>query len=1812
MAASCYMGNPGIRVNNQRKDSKLYKDLREKACKTALEANRAYSIFSNETVKQFILDHTSTEVDENGELKFDSLIANKVLTFDDSTQLYSIKDSDRTEMAKNDLHARYSAGSSTREKIIAACAFNSSSPFNDKYFAVYEEKTGEVMLRTLQTSNLSERVPLQEELVRNFSKFDANTRLAAFLAMKGFQIEEADLSHLNEKYEKVKNNDMKIDTRTGLITIVRIANNTSATEKNEVLQKMVGELLYSLGQGTPFIRRIEGLLSTDVLNAINVADNKRDTLVTLLGQAFCDSTSFQEKTTGLRSVVGNIIDRIATLIKTCCKWISKKFTQQDELSIQEAIEKANEFARELVYKETNPLHQEEYQSAMQNKVDLFQPLTFEDRQLQNITTYLNNQALNLKKINEDFGLELENIVKTIETDKLSVEAKHFEKTSIFYTQAIAEIIQKSVTQVAALFAKDGIFKTSLDEWNKCINDSSYIELDMVNASKSLRGLTIALETCEHVNALLTECKAFLRDTRNVTSINANANNLTMEALTHAQRAINKVLYNVSEKDQNVDSINDDSIPAIVHTARMQFVLKFLEGQLGSTFIHRTAHKIFNPRWKNGKFMLFEYVKETPMRLNEMGIPIDEQGNEIHSLEGIIKNIQGPLGRVSKFNKLMSYGNSPDVVVQLMDLINKNQKQIRNRMAYNYRVKIVELRDKAIKLGLYDKEKGQYKIAKFYETYEGTDEKTGNLISELNWGEWERDKDFFLRQTRIEFDQSVQADTNDKVLQKIRWKAYKELALKKWHKEHSTYDKKTNTHRPKKFKDVKNGIYSKYYNPKYNELSQAEKSLLGEAMQLKREIDTAHLPVGATVAVRAPQFRGDFADRRLGRKQAGEAGIKYTWDNIKTEMATMANNFARTAVWDDYGSDVQYDDIEDSDLRYESDNTKLERIALYGINKRYKWGTDDRGNKVRVTDMSELSTDLFGSMYAYASMATQYSSMNAVVDAMELTVDQMNERVVEEGRTESEVAKHRASTENKETMAHFLERQIYGKNYTRMRNKKVLKAIRSINSTGSVLTLGFNYLGGAVNKRTGKNEMRIEAMSGEFFNNTDLAKAKRHWFIEYRSFLKNPTTRQSMSGHNSKPAAICTYFDVHNDMFEDSKNWNTRKRRYLDISLGEFAMYPYASGEAYMQAVTFMACLEHVKVWKKVDGKYQKMSLYEAYENKKISDNGDCMITLGPDIVYQDFGDDLVRQEKAMKDTPQLKQLQDMANTYQAEVQKAKNDGQPDSVEATFREYIEKKNPSLIQTLNDYNIKLEIKDNGIITPVDVKTIESQINSVLRNYIVDIFYEMNLRAKMQEVSNRCHGVYNNEDAIEASDYLLGKLILTMKGWAVGQATKAFKPHTYSTIFDREDEGYVNTYVKNLLSLNRTASGENRWHLRDSDPTMTKFDKTLAATIMTTNAISPITGLFNDFLPFLGMINILTPDSYYKKWGFEDYEIANFKRMHAKVMMIKLTKLMSQFLYYLWQLAPKVPDDDEDDEWNEEIEENLKSTHRISPAYAWLLIKHTQMRMLKTLTGTAAYISLRTWHEQMSLVLTSAIGQNTWESLISLLPISTSVLKTLTESVGNIVVSEIAGNTPEEIEFYIPAHYEDALNEYETDRITQLPTSDYSQSIRVYNSFSRAYYRRYDPEEKTNFDKLLRSYLTNKTSFLIKNNKDFMEFASQSLDFNEEAKEWLRKYYQFDDAELKYKYRHDLAKELYYVQSGGESENTKGYKAQRKFQSKGRTRLLQNSPLRTYKQILDINRTYTNYKKFTEGTEQTEGNPFIDNQSTFANTLYNIICQ
>ena len=67
---------------------------------------------------------------------------------------------------------------------------------------------------------------------------------------------------------------------------------------------------------------------------------------------------------------------------------------------------------------------------------------------------------------------------------------------------------------------------------------------------------------------------------------------------------------------------------------------------------------------------------------------------------------------------------------------------------------------------------------------------------------------------------------------------------------------------------------------------------------------------------------------------------------------------------------------------------------------------------------------------------------------------------------------------------------------------------------------------------------------------------------------------------------------------------------------------------------------------------------------------------------------------------------------------------------------------------------------------------------------------------EISNRMHGIYNNQDKTVIHQYIVGNMLVAMKGYALGLWERRFSTNKYSVALGGESEGSINTLSKMVV--------------------------------------------------------------------------------------------------------------------------------------------------------------------------------------------------------------------------------------------------------------------------------------------------------------------------------------------------------------------------------------------------------------------------------
>lgn len=608
------------------------------------------------------------------------------------------------------------------------------------------------------------------------------------------------------------------------------------------------------------------------------------------------------------------------------------------------------------------------------------------------------------------------------------------------------------------------------------------------------------------------------------------NENTKKTIKDAQVSLSKLIKGDNKMETN-----------LLKKERKMF-LAFVEDIYGSAYVHRAARVLFS--WKRG---------------------LHKEEASYYSIERALERLEEDDNFVQRY--LMSMADSSDIVNQMIykakAAANRNADE--NTIRAWDSVRVLEKKIKDLKVN----------TNRLLEKSAKTGKLTGNYISAYNWGDWENDWVEFKNKCKEDFFKNTSVEGKTVIEKDFMWDTYFRPLMWNWHKAHSVYDKELQKYVPN----------DNYRNPEYNNLTPQEKSVLGDVLEIKGNLDdlliyqsyrgdlveTAH-----TNLYRMPQFRGSTTNRIENLRMQSSLGKSVS----KALRQNLINTFVINSQDTDYGSAATHNTL-DEDVFSDAldfEKQKVSRVPLYGINK--------------FKDMSELSTDICAGLVQYAAMASSYAASVGVVDILE---------------TGKEVLKHRRvqgleeeRTRDKQSKAYgryldFLDAQIYNLYASRKSWGKIAisKVVGFLSGLGSKLFLGGNVAGGVVNVGTGFIEITKEAVAGETYTLADLKKANAVYF----AYLPANLLAAGEAVKDNKVSLFMRRFNVQNDLDTEVREYSTRESRWTRLNpFGKNLLLPYKSGDHYMQTMSYLAAANHCKFIDK-DGKI--ISMWDALEVQDI-------------------------------------------------------------------------------------------------------------------------------------------------------------------------------------------------------------------------------------------------------------------------------------------------------------------------------------------------------------------------------------------------------------------------------------------------------------------------------------------------------------------------------------------------------------------------------------------------------------------------------------
>lgn len=540
-------------------------------------------------------------------------------------------------------------------------------------------------------------------------------------------------------------------------------------------------------------------------------------------------------------------------------------------------------------------------------------------------------------------------------------------------------------------------------------------------------------------------------------------------------------------------------------------------------------------------------------------------NRVRTLQEVLTAADKDIGFMDRWMNAVADTNNP--MLRLMDHAVKMTKE-------EGRLEIIKIQKELQAQQLILESKG-IKGNEFMFEKDSDNRLTGRYISKINTLKFSEDYKAFRELMNAKYPTLSAENMQDYTNEKIAWET-----------EH--VNKISGKSFPKE---------SKYVNPAYSNLSQAEKDYYEKVLEIKEKLDS-YLPDKFRDQNKAVQIRKDLVER-LKAHPTG-AG-KELWESIKDSVVRRSDD-----------TDIEHRSVENTDF-----NSKLIQVLpVYYTSM--------------LEDPNSLSTDVTSTMTAYAAMAVDFDKMNKVIDTLELgrdLVKNMNitqnksgrpivEKLTTMGKTiEKKVTSRGDGSRIMERMDDFFDMQVYG-NYSKDagtvrvfgQEVDIAKTANTLNRITSLNVLGLNALSGFSNIGTGTTQMAIEAASKEFFNSKNLVKADANYTMTLAAFVNN-------IGNRVKFDKLSLWNELFNTMQDYEQGFREldmdRKSLFSKLLNTNTLFFLNHAGEHFMQTRTSLAVADATKM------KDKNGVIHSLFESMEVVDEMRDGIKVGAKLQVKD-------------------------------------------------------------------------------------------------------------------------------------------------------------------------------------------------------------------------------------------------------------------------------------------------------------------------------------------------------------------------------------------------------------------------------------------------------------------------------------------------------------------------------------------------------------------------------------------------------------------
>ena len=1410
-------------------ESNLFKDLLHYTSNREL-AKEYYGVGTNEKFLSKVREKEEYEEDENGEITFKSL---------KNLAKMDLETDKLVDTLNKDIHSGKYSYEDALKKIQY---FNENNIFSDKVLAtMVPSGNSQYFVSVIPTArNVTDGKGRRAEEAVNS---DGKSRLHDVIRNKELEKRIIDLLKRNQvsvKFIEGESEGGRYSTENitnaenglyGLIEVIEKGNTT------DVLAEEAGHFAVGALGEYPLVRRLENYLSDEKVQREAIGEEEfknanlgknpaREVAGKLVGEAL-------QRNLGNDKVYSTLANRIANLAKR----VFYNFTGNE---VRWAAAKAEQIANKIAYQFVEGNNNFSVQNAI------------------NIQEVMNNASLSINtKTYRDMINELGSMCKALDAianDAFAAENKASLAQSIISGSDSAgktslQYANEHADMMADTLAFDGIVQALVQVTDYL---SPGAQIDQLMASVNLQSPSAFYENMARNGRNLVQARTFLRSAEFII-------NTASEALSKGLKIGNGITLN-DVRYQDIEGTwhswdlakNLNAYRAIIASKKSKltaleqsYFAAFCEDVYGKKYVSQTVGKVWHNIWEG------DATNNVEVNTSVYDLVTGEGQHDIDMFH----------------RYLGSMANNPDIIGQIVDKLMKTANKTADDLTIRYQERLSILKNRAEKIGinledLFEKDAdGKYTgnlitppaAPTEYQNMEEDficqayldDLQTNdvNKIYAVNHGAWEKAREEHKKQHWEEFKKNnPDWKSMSGFTRGLLWHQYYSPKMKEWNKANSIKVKVRNEDGSIKYvKWVPNRVYETdawnnlkaKYPQKINNDSLTR--WMSDYLTLKHELDSM-LPEGAATSHRAPQFRGTFMNT-VRNKAPFEKGYfkkaKAWWKTFGRRG--ILESFVETADDTEYGDQntMNHPDEELLGTKLDFEEERASRLPVFGVNK--------------LNNMDDLSTDLFHSTLAYASMATSYAVTSNVVDSLNIGKSALYNRKFT-GQTKWTKAfsgkrnsrNHEAEDKGEKNRAYgrylkFLDKQVYGISSPALGftlgNKRFLlnKLMQNLSSLAGSMFLKGNVLGGAVNTATGFNNIFKEAITSDYFGIRDWRFAHKYY---YSSFVDMWTKDIGSLEKNNKLDLFLAQMNAISDNREKFRNWHTNRSR-LNNFYRMTGYLPYSAGDHYMQAMSYLAVAHGINLYN-TDGTMSS-NLWDAWKKKENKDDKDEYSKgstieferLNPLDSSQITSDAIEAKGVYLKDLPRSTEnfhvwLYAQDSQFADNGYRSQHMDEYDNYRKIFNSLNKKdliafqsKRFAMLKSILE-KVEKRISTASPLAAVPVYTTEEQeylklkgigtgeYKDIMKEMQEDIYKiiwtksdESGYMDKCREINDRLHGIYNQQDKTAMHQSIYGNAFLAMKGWALGYIENMWSNNHYSIALDKNVEGYLNTVAKVIIS-------------------------------------------------------------------------------------------------------------------------------------------------------------------------------------------------------------------------------------------------------------------------------------------------------------------------------------------------------------------------------------------------------------------------------